>query len=319
MLRFGFCTPEQYQRVGERRRFSASRVNYGLLDVGEHPTAEQIRIFEDVSFTLRTSNGTFRTTFRHRFRDVDEAALRLLRGFFPSETELRVQDRAASNGLTSSEWAEALLPFYPRAEFEASDLLLYLLKVTLPGGETYIVEPDGKLLQYTKPPFVVSLYHRESWRFPINRVIAARAKRKFVELNLPQGWMDTPNGPRYSVRRMPFIHPDARSLAARDVRFQFRARSIFEHTPAGCHVLRTMNIFNRAYFSEEQLREGANAAFHSIQPGGVWILGRTLEEDLSNQVTFLRRMPHGWEVLERIGKGSDIEGLVLHSSLSSPV
>jgi hypothetical protein len=319
MLRFGICTPEQYRRVGEKRRFSASRVNYGLLDVGDHPTEEQIRIFEDVSFTLRTSNGTFRTTFRHRFRDVDEAALRLLRGFYPLETELRVQDRAVSHGLTSWEWAEALLPVYPRAEFEASDLLLYLLKVTLPGGETYIVEPDGKLLQYTKPPFVVSLHYRESWRFPVNRVIAARAKRKFQELNLPEGWMETPNGPRYNVRKMPFVHPEARSLAARDPRFQFRARSIFEHTPAACHVLRTMNIFNRAYFSEEQLGEGANAAFHSVKPGGIWILGRTLEEDLSNHVTFLRRMPHGWEVLERIGKGSEIEDLVLQAPISSPV
>jgi hypothetical protein len=131
--------------------------------------------------------------------------------------------------------------------------------------------------------------------------------------------METPYGPRYSVRRMPFVHPEARSLAARDPRFQFRARSIFEYTPAACHVLRTMNIFNRAYFSEEQLCEGANAAFHSIKPGGVWILGRTLEKDLSNQVTFLRRMDHGWEVLERIGKGSDIEDLALHSPVSSPV
>jgi len=80
-----------------------------------------------------------------------------------------------------------------------------------------------------------------------------------------------------------------------------------------------MNIFNRAYFSAEQLGEGANAAFHSIKPGGIWILGRTLEQDFSNHVTFLRRLDQGWEVLERIGKGSDIEDLALHAHISSPV
>src|ERR1017187_10065780 len=123
MLRFGICTREAYLRAGERRRFSGSRVAYNLLEVGDHPTEDQIRVFEDISFTLRISNGTLRTTFRHRFRDVDEAALRWMKRFYPADAELRVQDRAASNGLTSWEWAEPLFLVFPRAEFEASDVL----------------------------------------------------------------------------------------------------------------------------------------------------------------------------------------------------
>jgi hypothetical protein len=320
MLRFGFCTPEQYQRVGERRRFAASRVNYGLLDVGDNPNEEQIRIFEDVSFTLRTSNGTFRTTFRRRFRDVNEVALRLMRGFYPPDTDLRVQDRAASHGLTSWEWAEELFPAYPRAELEGSDALLYLFKVVLPSGELYIVEPDGKLLQYIKPPFVVTLYYRESWRFPVNRAVATRAKRKFAELNLPPGgpeiWMKNSDPSRCVVTKIPFIHPEARSFSKQKPRFQFRSRSVFEITPAACHVLRTMNIFNKSYFSPEQLAEGVNAAFQSIKPGGFWIVGRTLEEDLSNHATFLRRLDNRWEVLERIGNGSEIEELAMRAPVS---
>lgn len=316
MLRFGICTPDQYRRMGERRRFSGSRVNYGLLDVGDHPTEEQIRIFEDVSFTLRTSNGTFRTTFRGRFRDVDAAALRLLCGIYSPETELRVQDRASSHGLTSFEWAQSLLPAFPRAEFEASDLLLYLFRVSLPSGETYIVEPGGKPLQYIKPPFVVSLHYPESWRYPVNRAIAASAKQKFQQLNLPQGPMEESATARYQVTKIPFIHPEARLFSAKNSRFQSRIRSVFEHTPAACHVLRTMNIFNKAYFSRQQLAEGAGAAFHSIKPGGLWILGRTLEEDFTNHATFFRRLDHGWEVLERIGSGSDIEDLALRAPIS---
>jgi hypothetical protein len=59
-----------------------------------------------------------------------------------------------------------------------------------------------------------------------------------------------------------------------------------------------------------------NAAFHSIKPGGIWIVGRTLEEDLSNHATFLRRLDNGWEVLERIGKGSEIEELAMRAPVS---
>ena len=50
-----------------------------------------------------------------------------------------------------------------------------------------------------------------------------------------------------------------------------------------------MNIFNRAYFSEEQLAAGAAAMFDSLEPGGIWIVGRTLEDDLTNHATFFRR------------------------------
>jgi hypothetical protein len=312
MLRFGICTPEQFQ--GERRRFSGARVAYSLLDVGDHPTDEQIRTFEDVSFTLRTSNGTFRTTFRNRFHDVDRVAMRSISDSYPPDTPLHVQDRAVSHGLTSWEWARELLAVYARAEFEASDVLLHLFELTLPSGETYILEPDGKPLQYINPPFVVSLHHRESWRYPVNHAVAARARRRFKQLSLPEGPPDRWPQLSYTVSKIPFVHPEARLFAANNPRFEFRVRSVFEHTPDACHVLRTMNIFNKEYFSTEQLTEGATAAFHSVKPGGIWIVGRTLEEDLSNHVTFFRRQDAGWEVLERIGNGSEMEQLAINAS-----
>ena len=301
MVRFGICTQEKYLQAGDRRRFSGSRVAYNLLEVGDHPTEEQVRVFEDISFTLRTSNGTLRTTFRHRFRDVDEAAMRWIKRFYPPDTELRVQDRAASSGLTSWEWAEPLFHAFPLAEFEASDVLLYLVQLSLPTGEIYITEPDGKPLQYIRPPFVVSLDYRESWRFPVNRMIAIRAKRRLKHL------VESSR----QTAKIPLVHPEARSFSQRNPRFQFRQRSVFEHTPDSCHVLRTMNIFNRAYFSPEQLMEGAAAAFASVKTGGIWIVGRTLEEDFTNHVTFLRRQENGWEVLEQIGRGSEMAELAV--------
>ncbi|MGA3028408.1 MAG: hypothetical protein ABSF98_26985 [Bryobacteraceae bacterium] len=289
-------------------------MSYSLLDVGEDPTDEQIRVFEDISFTLRISNGTFRTTFRARFCDVDAVAMRWMERFFPAGAELRVEDRAVSHGLTSWEWAEQLFPIFPRARFEASDILLYLIRLSLAGGETFIAEPDGRPLQYTRPPFVVSLQHPEPRKYPLNRLLAARAKRRFRRLALPAGWTETSGAGGYQVSRIPCIHPQALALARRNPGFQFRARSVFDATPGSCHVLRTMNIFNKSYFSAEQLAAGASAAFRSLLPGGLWIVGRTLEEDFSNHATFLRRGESGWEVLERIGAGSEMEELALGAS-----
>jgi hypothetical protein len=69
-----------------------------------------------------------------------------------------------------------------------------------------------------------------------------------------------------------------------------------------------MNILNKDYFSDSQLREGSEAAFRSLKLGGVWIVGRTLESDFSNHATFLQKQETGWGILARIGNGSEMEG-----------
>jgi hypothetical protein len=308
MLRFGICTQNQFIEAREQRRFSGSMVSYSLLNIGENPTKEQIRIFEDVSLTLRTSNGTYRTTFRNRLRDVDAATIGTLERLYPSDTELLVEDRAVSHGLTSLEWAQQLFHAFPRSKFEASDKVLSLIQLSLASGGTYILEPEGEPLQYIKPPFVVCLSHKESSLLPFNRLIAAQARRRLRHLLLPGGWMESRGGDGYQVRKIECVHPEALSFSRTNPRFQLRTRSVFDVTPNAVHVLRTMNILNKAYFSDSQLREGSNAAFQSLKLGGVWIVGRTLENDFSNHVTFLQKQEIGWAILARIGKGSEMEG-----------
>jgi len=321
MVKFGIITQEQYLRLDARqRRFSGAHVAYNLLSVGDQPSAEQIQAFEDISFTLRTSNGTFRTTFRNRFDDVNKVAMRWMGTLYPPDAPIFVQDRAVSHGLTSMEFAERVFEHFPNAHFEASDLLLGLVELSV-DGEIYITERSGAPLQYIKPPYVLPLYHRESRRYPWNWWLARRARRRFDNLKLPAGWnaiqntqpqeISTQQGSSLRVRYIPYIHPEAVALTRRNPNFQFRERSVFAASSEVCHVLRTMNIFNWGYFSEQQLTEGALAAFHSLQPGGLWIVGRTLMEDHTNHATFFRRNKNGWEVLERIGSGSEIEALAL--------
>jgi hypothetical protein len=312
MLKFGIVTEAHYLSLGEKRKFSAAHVAYNLLNVGPDPTQEQIRVFEDISITLRTSNGTFRTTFGKRFEDVDAVALRWIKKLYPQLAHLSAQDRAVSHGLTSKEFAELLFQNFAEVDFEASDVLLGLIELSIEEtGEVFVTEQNGTPLQYIKAPFVVALHHREPMRYPVNRWVASRARRRFRSLNLPEGWTKTAGGSGYKVRPISYIHPEVRKLADHNPHFQFRMRSVFDRTPAACHVLRTMNIFNRAYFSEQQMADGAAAVHESLQPGGLWIVGRTLEEDLSNHATFLQRKQSGWEVLERIGKGSEMEPVAL--------
>lgn len=313
MLRFGILTANQYAKATRRRRVAGSGVSLNLLEISDQSAREEILRFEAISVGLPTSNGTTRTTFRHRMVDVDDVALRLMRQDYRSDNELIVQDRAASNCLTSTEWAEQILATFPRAHFEASDRLLYLLRISLPGGRTYFAEPDGRPLQYVKSPFVVCLSPREPYRYPINQFVAALAKWRFRRLSLPENLADSAEHKKYGIDKISCVHPEARSLVRRDPRFTVCERSIFQRTP-GLDVLRTMNILNRTYFSTKRLAEGIQAASESLRPGGLWIVGRTLEKSQTNHVTFFRRTHTKWEVLERIGDGSEIEELVMRES-----
>lgn len=314
MLRFGIYTEQQYRRAGPNRRELGPRVAYNLLDVGSDPNEEQVAMFEDLCFRLRTSNGTFRTTVPQRFVDVDTAASRWMSELFAKGAAIRIQDRAASHCLTSYEWAQRVFAAHSQAEFEASDLVLSLYELSLASGEIYIVEPDGEPLQYIRPPFVLSVHHREPRRYLLNLWLGARARRRFRRLGLPDGWQQSETGPGYRVRRISCVHPRAVALAARDSRFQVRTRSVFEITPQACDVLRTMNILNHSYFTGDELTSATNAVFDSLRVGGLWIVGRTWEEDLRNHATFFMRREDGWQVLGRTGNGSEIEQLALAAS-----
>jgi hypothetical protein len=310
MLQFGILTPDQYRRATKCRRHTGSSVSFNLLEVSDPPTRDEILRFEEISFNLRTSNGTTRTTFRHRMVDVDDLALRLLRQDHQPDKELIVQDRAASNCLTSTEWAEQIHAAFPRAQFEASDSLLFLFRISLPRGRIYFVEPSGQPLQYVESPFVVSLYPRGPYRYLLNHFVAALAKWRFRRLSLPENLANSVKDSRCRIDKISCIHPEADSLSHRDLRFTICERSVFERTP-GLDVLRTMNILNMAYFPRTCLLDGIHAAFESVKPGGLWIVGRTLEENLTNHVTVFRRTAEKWEVLDRIGNGSEIEELVM--------
>jgi len=310
MVKFGFCTQEQYLRAGERRRGAGAHVAYTLLDVGDNPSDEQVRTFEDICFRLRTSNGTFRTTFRDRFRDVDDAAMKWMEKFYEADSAIEIQDRAASHGLTAFEWAQRVFEAFPQARFEASDILVELFELSR-DGEAYIVEPDGWPLQYVRPPFAVSLAHREPRRYPVNRLVAFLAGKRFARLELGKNWMAAALARGWRVRGIPFVHPLARQLARRNRHFRIWLRSVFDASEASCDVVRTMNIFNRSYFSAEDLARGANGVFQSLRPGGIWIVGRTWEHDFTNHASLLRRAEQGWELLERIGGGWEMEDAAL--------
>src|SRR5947209_12477599 len=91
------------------RRLSHSRVSLHLLAMPDEPSPEDIGLFEKLMPHVRLSSGVYRTTYRQRFRSLNPVVNHLLRQSFPASHAVHVEDWAASDCLTSAEWASELL------------------------------------------------------------------------------------------------------------------------------------------------------------------------------------------------------------------
>ena len=234
---------------------SRNRVALPLLRPDIPAKPEQIALFEHVIAQVALSSGVYRTTYRGRFREFNVFVNRHITGRFPADTALRVQDWAASDCLTSTEWAATLFPLYPAATFTASDLTMFLIEARLPSGETLVMETGGELLQYIRPPFVVRLNPPEPWPLVVSRALAKqgleKAERLRANWKLPASWLHL-NGPAEHredgvvYARIPLVHPEEMDLHIASNRFTIRKHSVFDPAPDQADVIRTMNILNFA-------------------------------------------------------------------------
>ena len=323
MFRLGIRHIEQYSpRIhGLKWWLTRGCLSYELLSAVHSRGEEEIALFEAIVRDLRLSLGICRTTARGRFQALDPLVNQRLVTHFGDGQELAVHDWAASDSLTSSEWALSLFAHFPRAQFTASDLMLFLVELTLPGGDILILEPSGGPVQYIRGPFVCYLDRPEARSAVINRILAAYAHRmlhrrraEFLKAITALDDRDCAGHAGFRLRRLPLVHPDAEYLSMNDPRFTIRSHSAFEALPEPVDVIRTMNIFNPGYFQPEMLRAGRDAVWASLKVRGIWIVGRTSGAgpgDASHKASLFEKTADGFRIVAEFGGGSEIAGLVL--------
>jgi hypothetical protein len=330
MIRLGVLKAEDYRPPYSdrlRRVLLGRRISLQLLRTADAPTPAETMIFETAMQQTRLTCGIYRTTFRNRFRDLDPVVNAIIAERFARDSALEVHDWAASDALTSAEWAQSLFAGFPRATLTASDLMLFLVEVTLPDGTAFVLEPDGSALQYLRKPFVIQLTPPEPKALVVNHWMWRQATAKLAEvrksLTIPQAWLEsndeTAHVPPFVLRRIPMTHPEARAFAARDPRFSIRRHSAFAPLERPVDVVRTMNIYQFSYFPEARLAEGVRAVRESLKPGGLWIVGRTIDKTSDktgdsareHRASVLEKQPGGFRVVQRFGGGWEVEELAL--------
>jgi hypothetical protein len=300
--------------LGKTRQYS-----YALLKTPVPATAADLVRFEIVIRNVRLSSGIWRTTYSSRFDDLDTVAQRVLERTFPSDRTLQLHDLGASDGLLSTHWAERVQAAFPQAQMTASDIILYVTEAVSKSGETYILEPNGRPIQYTRPPFVVSIDVPERVVYPLNVLARAWGRRRLQDLSLSIAevrWNGVPDDRvirhgDWTFRQIPLVHPATLSYA-RNGRFRIMPSDAFYPLPSRYDVIRVMNLYQPTVFPQGKIHEGLRANLDSLAEGGILIAGRTIErEGQRNDVSIFQKKGGRVRVLDKLCKGFEFEHVVI--------
>ena len=286
--------------------------------LAEHAATRDLQE-EKFFFTLCMSNGVYKRTYYDRLKDVDQLLIAEFQklGVAP-KTFL---DVAVSSGVSTVQWFESLQQTGLRPSMTATDLSMTVYLVRLLSWLHVLVDKEGFPLQYDvfglawRPRCRIRFYVFGNgvlttlWHV-VCRVVVRRfdlmKRLKSLHGNPPP--IDDPVI-KARIKLVTWRLRDNKDIELLDDDItqptppQFRGR--FE-------VIRAANILNRDYFPIHQLREAVrNLRDRLVEPGTFLIIVRTDESGSNHGSVFRLGHKGSFEVLTRVGRGSEIEDIVL--------
>jgi hypothetical protein len=266
---------------------------------------------------LRMGNGVYKYTAPRRFDDVKDGVAAVLRERLP-KGPLSVLDLGVSDGVTSVEWFAELVATWPDLRFTMSDWFdaAYVFRRD---GDAWagVLDAEMRPVQYFGRGFVLTPTTPPGRRYPVNRAVLRRLVETFEPAMLDAARALRVEGdrvvapPGWSVEKTPLICRAALDLVRSDPRATFIRLSVLDPAPGRYRVVRAMNVLNRGYFSEADLKTAVGRVRDALDSGGVFLVGRNIdEEDGRTTATAYVKTDRGFEVAARFHGGSELEPLV---------
>ncbi|TKB75407.1 MAG: hypothetical protein E8D45_07615 [Nitrospira sp.] len=276
---------------------------------------------------IRLRNGVSKTTEIHRMADVDRAVIAVCARVGLASTS--VLDVAVSSGISTCEWLESLQEAGFHPEMTATDLCMHAYLVRLFPGCDALVDREGYPLQFdfcgiALRPWSPRRYYilgNYFWTSCYRALFARIADRLglFERLRALHGHAPAPDDPVITakvqlVTRRLRNHKDIELLD--DDIFQPTSASLLRRFD----VVRAANILNLDYFSAQQLREGvAHLRERLTGPGAFLVIVRTEHDGFNHGSLFRLNENRSFSLLQRVGRGSEIEDMVLTLSAAPAV
>ena len=311
MIRFGVCSLKQLyaNRLKDvlGRQKSISIELYEELAHSDTVCAEE---YQEMVLSRFKFGQVYKRTHRNRFAAFDNAVLSVARKQFGDTVKatLRFHDVAASDGRTSVDLYDELSKLYhDRLWFLATDILPWVYTVAKPGQHLKLVTDDsGHIIELIYPPFVFDLGRRESPFYWINHIIVKRLLKQASALAA----LFVQRSCEVRVTKIELIHNKCRELIERKSNFRFERYNVFEPINHRFDMVRAMNILNRCYFSQVELRRILQAVFSSLRIGGLFATGSNEAEGSEVEGGIYLRTANGFELLFRSCSGSTVDDLI---------
>lgn len=286
MIKFVVRSPLIWKRMAKipiiRRFFVLRMSSFPLLDGGTIEAGIWERSVQ--------VNGTVKTTYHGRFKDLDEWLLTQIQG----GTELSIHDVAVSTGITSLEFKRYLEAAGIDTEFYISDIYS---EVTIVGNSVACVyDASGSLLAVYLGCFFGE--KNASVLFPFSRL--------FYTLGYLLG--------RYikqqEMQSVSLYHPKVRVAIdygqIREIKFD----AVSGGSVGPFDLVRAMNILHTGYFPERKIAIGIKNMAKTLSEGGYLLLGRSDFPRLGNHASLYQKLGSMLVQKGRYGNGYELEGLV---------
>jgi hypothetical protein len=231
------------------------------------------------------ANGSFKTTGAHRMDDLNLAVLPYIQAM--PERPLEIKDVASSSGISTQEWYDALLAAGIETQMIGTDVSTEALH--LPGKfADLLLDKDLNVIHLS---LIGGVLHPR-----ILKALRRSGLSALVRLCVTMGASPRPfRLVSKAVQNVAILSDDIEAL-------EDKADPFF-------HVIRAANILNLAYFGPDRLRNIVSGLLRRLRAGGLFVVCRT-HENGSNHATIFRYEESRLTALERLGEGSELEGVL---------
>lgn len=263
------------------------------------------RCEEEFFSSIMGRNGTYKTTFRQRFSEVDDALVSLLES--RAITAGSILDIGISSGTSTVELYDKLLSNGYETAIVGTDILLDANIIRVFPGCRAIVDETGfplrfDLMKWSIKPWVVKSDYYNGMaiiRKSINRLFGYKARRMLQKLDHP------------SVEGVKLVTP--RLLGNEHIQvFNDDIRVYNRGYFRRFDFIRAANIFNVNYFPERDLRAMlGNVKRYLAGAGSSFLVLRTHEDKTNHGALYRLNQDDAFEQVRRFGNGSEVDGLVM--------
>lgn len=290
----------------------------GNLGLAENTAARDL-LEERFFNSIKLSNGTYKRTCAGRLDDVDQLLIAVFQklGVVPEA----FLDVAVSSGVSTVMWLDSLRRAGLRPSMTATDLTMTTYLVRLNSWLHVLVDKKGFPLQYDV--FGLAWRPRCRIRFYVlgNGVLTVFWHLLYRKVAKRFSLMTRLNslGPHHPTNDDPLIKAQIKLVTHRlqdNKDIELLDDDIMAATPDHLkhrfEVIRAANILNRGYFPAQQLRAAVRNLRDRLRGPGAFLLIVRTEETGSNHGSIFSLDANGsFGVLERVGRGSEIEDIVL--------